>query len=1262
MPNASYLQTNFLGGEWSPFAQGRADMEQYRTALNLCYNNLPIEVGACTRRPGTLVCATTRNGVYGVIKDFNFSQNQPYLAEFTPGFLRIFAGTSLLLEDQRSVSGISSADPAVASTVLAHGYSTGDQVEFAVSGIPGISPAGPAPLYNRQFSITVIDTTHFSLADPVTGVPLDGSTVNVAGFAVTVAKIVTFTNDYTLAELPNLRLVQDENVAFICLDTEFPKALINTVLPGVDQEAVFTWTTPTFSDGPYLDPPTDGTTLTPSAQVGTINLTASSIASINSGLGFVSTDVGRLIRLFSQPSAWASGTSYAAGQNVLYQNVAYAAVQANRGIEPDTDNGTNWTINPSGQAWTWATIKTIVSASEVSATLAPADPYGILPGGPLLFSNAMLVWQLGLYSETTGYPSGGCFHEGRFWLFGAVGNRMDSNMSNNNGYAETGNFLFSPTLLDGTVADNCGISAVFNGTDRNTIFWAQPDGQGIVIGTQAGEWLMQASSLNEPITPTSIQAHRVTKYGCADVEPVYAGFSHVFVQRYNLAVYEFIADVYTSKYSGVNIALKAKHITSPGVAQLAYQAQKAPIVWARTVDGRLLSCTYKRERPTFGGGAPAFFSGWAHHALGSGRTVTQIQAGPSPSGATDSLSLVTQDPVTGYYYVEVLSSIPDELDTLLTAWFVDGAVTPVAAAIVGTNLVLYGLSYVNGDTLTAWIGGVDAGDYVVTNGTLTIPLDGTANGSGGTLFTQALLDSLSGSTYENLDLAITVTPAGQGFFSPVGAALGYTSTSNSGNYAQGPTAAVFDWANDVLYEQRGATGSDPETNDHTLFAFSLTTRAQLWQSDPGNIAFDNAWVAGYDGNIYSVEGFNGTHFRRFNVTTKVVDIDWASGLGAASAYIAPIQVDGIDYVFTTGLNSGGGGGSSAPWFLANVSGPGGPGLLATGVFDEQQSSIAPGNAFPAQRGRAGAAYCAVNGQTLGTGAFQIGIYAAVVDSTILGGVGKVGVVTPTAVHAGLTSIAVTCQPIYDETDGNLILLTVGSDSVIRLVKVSLATAAVLWTYTLVGNNDMSRSRIQGGRMTIIDGGSSPYTLIDLDTIAGTATTTTETVITPSMQASDDLYGIVTANEIQFGATQWVTFGPNSSGGAITPAVIYNSPAIVGFNYQSQAQILRAVSPQEGGFQTGPGQGKLRRTNHAAPYLANAQYVQMGVDFRVMRQIPLTSPGGTVPLTLQQLYTGIVLRAVDDNDSFNSMWCWQSTRPYPATVVSVECFLEGKDLV
>jgi hypothetical protein len=1261
MGDASYLQTNFLGGQWSPYAQGRGDDEHYRTAMNLCFNNIPLEVGACTRRSGTLFAATTRNGAQAALKAFHFVQQNPFLAEFTPGFLRIFAGTSLLLQNPSVVGTISQTNPAVVATTLVNGFSTGDQVEFNATPIPGTSPAGLTPLFNRQFSITVVDTQHFSLQDPVTGANIDGSTIDITGWVVTVARVVTFTTPYTAADLPNLRLVQNEDLAFSLVQTRKPQALLNTVAPVAGAGAVFSWTQPTFIDGPYFDPPTDGTTLTPSAVSGSITLMASSIASINGGLGFVATDVGRMIRLYSEPANWASGTSYSKGTNVKFNNTYWQASAANHNVEPDTDNGTNWVIAPTAAAWTWGTIGTVTDTSHVIITLAAADPYGVNAGGNLLYTVPILTWQLGLYSDTTGYPAGGCYHEGRFWLFGAQQNRLDSTMSNQN-------FMFSPTLLDGTVADNCGISAIFEGQDRNAVLWTEPDHQGIIIGTQAGEWLIQASSLNEPLTPTSIQAHRVTGYGCANVEPVYTGLSHVFVQRYQLQVYEYLADVYSQKFQGTNIARKAKNLTTPGVAQIAYQRELAPLLWCRTTDGRLLSCTYKRESPF--STQPASYMGWAPHALGSGRIVEAIQVGPSPNGNTDSLALITNDPSTNIRYVEVMSSIFEETDPITNAWYLDAAVTPASAQIVGTNLVLYGLEYIAGKTITAWVAGIDVGDYTVSaSGTLTLPLDGTATGTGGPLFNTAALAALTGGNYSNLNLSIQVTPVGSGFFSPFASLSDYVFSHSPGlHYADG--FVDFD-GNNAIFEA-AQVGGDPGTDGHSLYMFNAKTQVQTaGPLDPGQLAFSGVIggrCIGVDGNIY-YGGNDATHrCGRYNTHTQTNDINFVDTHSLdAVGNIQTITLAGAHYVFYASINSGGVGSRINVIAMDTAGGPTWGGTTFT--VAEAPGSLTGANALTVRGPQdSGIGYVLAGDLFPACGVSTVmGCY--VVSAAAPGSVGMVrtGGITLTQVNT-LAGTAWTSfgmgAPVFDETDGNIILMVEGSDSTVRIMKVNPLRASLVWISAAVNISteiDLSRYRVRGGRLTLIGSSPSPFIVYELNTLTGALNTSnTETLASPGVVMGDDKSGLLVFKINDITNTQWATFGPAPGGGSITPAVVYNAPAVIGFNYVSQGQILRALNQQEAGSPNGPAQAKSRRIHMFGALMANSQGVSFGTDFAHMNAAQFTSAGGTIVLPVTTLYSGTWWDAIDDDYGFDGMWAWTTTRPYPTTVVSVECFIHTQD--
>src|SRR5208282_6223167 len=116
MAEAAFCQTSFFSGEWSQTMGGRFDRPDYKQAMNVCLNMIILEQGVWTRRPGTNLKGTTRNGIPGRLLDFDIEESYPYDMEFTDGFLRFWTGNNLVLNnDTQAVTAISGANPAVIS-------------------------------------------------------------------------------------------------------------------------------------------------------------------------------------------------------------------------------------------------------------------------------------------------------------------------------------------------------------------------------------------------------------------------------------------------------------------------------------------------------------------------------------------------------------------------------------------------------------------------------------------------------------------------------------------------------------------------------------------------------------------------------------------------------------------------------------------------------------------------------------------------------------------------------------------------------------------------------------------------------------------------------------------------------------------------------------------------------------------------------------------------------------------------------------------
>ena len=114
----------------------------------------------------------------------------------------------------------------------------------------------------------------------------------------------------------------------------------------------------------------------------------------------------------------------------------------------------------------------------------------------------------------------------------------------------------------------------------------------------------------------------------------------IFIQRYGQRVLEYLADAFSGKFSARHLNELSKDLTAPGVIELAYQEEKAPIVWLLKNDGTLCGITYRRVS-RFITEAPVFAA--AHtHLIGDGnRYVQSMCVLPNADGLSDLLYVCT---------------------------------------------------------------------------------------------------------------------------------------------------------------------------------------------------------------------------------------------------------------------------------------------------------------------------------------------------------------------------------------------------------------------------------------------------------------------------------------------------------------------------------------------------------------------------------------------------------------------------------------------
>ena len=282
MARVAVQLTNFTGGELSPRLDGRNDLTKYSSGCKTLENLIVYPHGAAARRPGTSFVAEVANSANKTrLIPFEFSTTQTYMLEFSNLKIRVYKDNGSVLEGDKTISGITKANPAVV-TATSHGYSNGDEVVIT-------AVAGMTEVNGKRFLVADKTTNTFELQDK------DGTDINSSGFTTYSSggvsnKVFEITTPYTTAQLFDIKFAQSADVMYITHPSHEVAKLSRTGHTTWSLDEV------SFTKGPFQDPNITTTTLTPSnASTGSRDITASATTGINGGVGWLATDVGRQI-------------------------------------------------------------------------------------------------------------------------------------------------------------------------------------------------------------------------------------------------------------------------------------------------------------------------------------------------------------------------------------------------------------------------------------------------------------------------------------------------------------------------------------------------------------------------------------------------------------------------------------------------------------------------------------------------------------------------------------------------------------------------------------------------------------------------------------------------------------------------------------------------------------------------------------------------------------------------------------------------------
>jgi len=410
MARVAVQLTNFTSGELSPRLDGRNDLAKYSSGCSTLENLVVYPHGSAARRPGTNFVAEVANSTKKTrLIPFEFSTTQTYMLEFSNLKIRVFKDNGAVLEGDKTISAITKANPAVV-TATSHGYDNGDEV--LISGVGGMTEVN-----GKRFLVADKTTNKFELQDK------DAVDINSSSFTTYTSggvsnKVFEITTPYLEAELFDLKFAQSADVMYICHPNHEVEKLSRT------GHTSWTLTDVDFTKGPFLDPNTTTTTLTPSnASTGSRTITASAVTGINGGSGFLATDVGRQIHF----------------------NSGYGVITARASTTEIT----------------------------VNVTVAFAN------------ANAITNWYLGAFSDTTGHPSCVTFFEQRLAFAATINNPQTVYFSKSGDYenmdANLGGTIADDDAIIYTIASN-QVNAIRFMTATRTLIIGTAGGEFAVSG------------------------------------------------------------------------------------------------------------------------------------------------------------------------------------------------------------------------------------------------------------------------------------------------------------------------------------------------------------------------------------------------------------------------------------------------------------------------------------------------------------------------------------------------------------------------------------------------------------------------------------------------------------------------------------------------------------------------------------------------------------------------------------------------------------
>lgn len=641
------LQSSFADGQISPRMQGMVELESYKSSLDTLENMVVLPQGSLTRRPGTFFAATTKaNGAARLIP-FSRGQGTSLVLEFGNLYIRFFANDGPVRTDD--IAGTySQTTTTVTVTKSTHGYSVSDEVYLDFTSGDGV---------DGFYTIaTVPDANTFTVTS---------TTSQTTSGNVNISQRYEVTTSYTAAQVDDLAFTQSADVLFLAHPNHPPARLerfatnswtLSELLPSSGSSPALVLT-----DGPFLATNTTTTTMTV-ALADTANWTASfsngslsleEVGTVSPSNVDVTTNAftlanhplvnGMKVQFAAIPSGFASTPSLSATtdyfvvsatQNTFKVATTSGGTPVDITAAPTSDDMTvsksfvdkDVYIRVTASAVTGINGDTGFQSTDIgryiriNSEIAPQIKWGYgeiierLSGSlttvvlvklkkAIAGVGATTEWQLGSFSETTGYPRTVQIYQQRLVYAGTTEEPQTLFFSRTADFfnfaateplgRSTGQFdSAGRSIIGEQIYEDNALSLTISSDTVDQIEWLNEDRR-LTIGTSGGVFQCYGADDDLTLTPFSFTIAKVSAWASdATALPAKIGNNLLYIQQNGRKVRELAFDKLQDQYSSADLTLRAEDISETGIIATAYQDQPYSVLWCARNDGRLAALTY----------------------------------------------------------------------------------------------------------------------------------------------------------------------------------------------------------------------------------------------------------------------------------------------------------------------------------------------------------------------------------------------------------------------------------------------------------------------------------------------------------------------------------------------------------------------------------------------------------------------------------------------------------------------------------------------